>query len=101
MHVDLYEANFQLPFTDNRQSLKESQKYQKYLDLAGAFVNERVQTNHQKGTDAWDFLILSETKSKKSRYLILFSLKIYRVIYINFINLETLESSLLEYVLLP
>jgi hypothetical protein len=41
MPVDLYEVNFQLPFKDNRQSLKESQ-YQKYLDLGGAFVNERV-----------------------------------------------------------
>ncbi len=55
MLVDLYEANFQLPFTDNRQSLKGSQ-YQKYLDLGGAFVNERVQSNDQKGTEAWDFL---------------------------------------------
>ncbi len=64
--VDLYEANFQLPFTDNRQSLKESQ-YQKYLDLGGAFVNERVQTNDLKGQRREIFLILSETKSWNSR----------------------------------
>ncbi len=49
--VDLYEANFQMPFTDNRQSLKESH-FQKYLDLAGAFVNESLQPNDQKGTEA-------------------------------------------------
>jgi hypothetical protein len=51
VHGDLYEANFQLPFTDNRQSLKESH-FQKYLDLPGAFVNESLQPNDQKGREA-------------------------------------------------
>jgi hypothetical protein len=76
----LYKDNFQLPFTDNRQSLKESQKYQKYLDLAGAFVNERVQTNDQEGTEAWDFFLFYLKRKVETRDICYSGQKIYGVI---------------------